>query len=98
MRAQQVNDKRIDDATGERRRFGSAILPPWCGKSPKINEVLPLLYPHGLSGQDFAPALEGFLGTGSGPSAAERRCLLVYVAVRVDGTKEAPRPRRRLPG
>jgi transposase-like protein len=53
-----------------RRRFASAILPPWCRKSPKINEVLPLLYLHGLSSQDFVPALESFLGTGSGLSAA----------------------------
>jgi hypothetical protein len=30
-----VNDKRDDEATGGRRRFASAILPPWCRKSPK---------------------------------------------------------------
>ena len=34
---------------GERARFSSAILPPWCRKTPKITEVLPLLYLHGLS-------------------------------------------------
>jgi transposase-like protein len=68
--APRVNDKRVDEATGERRRFSSAILPAWCRKSPKINEVLPLLYLHGLSSQDFAPALEGFLGSGAGLSAA----------------------------
>ena len=28
-------------------RFSSAILPPWCRKTPKISEVLPLLYLHG---------------------------------------------------
>src|SRR5256885_1027585 len=67
--APRVNDKRVDEATGERRRFSSVILPPWCRKSPKINEVLPLLYLHGLSSKDFVPALEGFLGTGSGLSA-----------------------------
>jgi transposase-like protein len=67
--APRVNDKRVDETTGERRRFSSVILPPWCRKSPKINEVLPLLYLHGLSSQDFVPALEGFLGTGSGLSA-----------------------------
>jgi transposase-like protein len=32
--------------------------------------VLPLLYLHGLSSQDFVPALEGFLGSGSGLSSA----------------------------
>jgi transposase-like protein len=68
--APRVNDKRVEQATGERRRFASAILPAWCRKSPKITEVLPLLYLHGLSSKDFVPALESFLGTGSGLSAA----------------------------
>src|SRR5512135_515691 len=68
--APRVNDKRVDDVTGERRRFSSAILPPWCRKSPKVSEVLPLLYLHGLSGNDFTPALEQFLGTSAGLSAA----------------------------
>jgi putative transposase len=68
--APRVNDKRVDEVTGARRRFASVILPAWCRKSPKINEVLPLLYLHGLSSQDFVPALEDFLGTGSGLSAA----------------------------
>ncbi len=67
--APRVNDKRVDEA-GVRRRFASVILPAWCRKSPKINEVLPLLYLHGLSSQDFVPALEGFLGSGAGLSAA----------------------------
>ena len=70
VRAPRVNDKRIDPATGERKRFASAILPPWCRKTPKIAEVLPLLYLHGLSGGDFVPALEQFLGTSAGLSAA----------------------------
>jgi transposase-like protein len=68
--APRVNDKRVDETTGERKRFASAILPAWCRKSPKVSEVLPLLYLHGLSSQDFVPALEQFLGTGSGLSAA----------------------------
>jgi len=68
--APRVNDKRLDELTGERRRFSSAILPPWCRKSPKVSEVLPLLYLHGLSGNDFGPALEQFLGTSAGLSAA----------------------------
>jgi putative transposase len=67
--APRVNDKRVDE-TGERQRFASAILPAWCRRSPKISEVLPLLYLHGLSSSDFGPALEQFLGTGSGLSAA----------------------------
>lgn len=68
--APRINDKRVDETTGQRRRFASGILPKWCRKSPKINEVLPLLYLHGLSSKDFVPALEQFLGTGSGLSAA----------------------------
>jgi hypothetical protein len=68
--APRVNDKRVDEATGQRKRFSSAILPPWCRKSPKVSDVLPLLYLHGLSGNDFAPTLEQFLGTSAGLSAA----------------------------
>jgi hypothetical protein len=70
VKAPRVNDKRVDEATGERKRFSSAILPPWCRKSPKISEVLPLLYLHGLSSGDFVPALEQFLGSSAGLSSA----------------------------
>ena len=68
--APRVNDERVDQETGERQRFSSKILPAWSRKSPKVAEVLPLLYLHGLSSLDFAPALEQFLGSGSGLSAA----------------------------
>ena len=68
--APRVNDKRVDPETGQRKRFRSQVLPPWCRKSPKIAEVLPLLYLHGLSSGDFVPALEGFLGSAAGLSAA----------------------------
>jgi putative transposase len=61
--APRVNDKRVDPATGERRWFRSVILPPWCRKSPKVSEVLPLLYLHGLSTGDFVAALERGGGT-----------------------------------
>ena len=70
VRAPRVNDKRTDQATGQRRRFASAILPAWSRKSPRVAEVLPLLYLHGLSSNDFAPALEQFLGSDAGLSAA----------------------------
>ncbi|MEU0413544.1 IS256 family transposase [Streptomyces griseorubiginosus] len=70
VKAPRVNDKRVDAETGERKRFSSAILPPWCRKSPKISEVLPLLYLHGLSSGDFVPALEQFLGSSAGLSPA----------------------------
>jgi transposase-like protein len=68
--APRVNDRRTDPDTGERKRFSSAILPPWCRKTPKITEVLPLLYLHGLSSGDFVPALGQFLGSPAGLSAA----------------------------
>ena len=70
VQAPRVNDKRVDPETGERQRFSSTILPAWARKSPKVADVLPLLYLHGLSSLDFAPALEQFLGTGAGLSAA----------------------------
>ena len=34
VRQPRVNDKRVDEATGERKRFASAILPAWARKSP----------------------------------------------------------------
>ena len=52
------------------RRFCSAILPPWCRKTPKITEVFPLLYLHGLSSGDFVPALGQFLGSTAGLSGS----------------------------
>jgi transposase-like protein len=70
VRAPRVNDRRVDPATGERVRFRSVILPPWCRKSPKVAEVLPLLYLHGLSTGDFVPALAAFFGSAAGLSAA----------------------------
>lgn len=70
VKAPRVNDRRVDGTTGERKRFRSAILPPYMRRSPKVSEVLPLLYLHGLSTGDFAPALEEFFGTGAGLSPA----------------------------
>ncbi len=68
--APRVNDRRVDEATGERSRFRSQILPPYVRRSPKVNEVLPLLYLHGMSSLDFVPALAEFFGTEAGLSAA----------------------------
>ena len=67
--APRVNDRRVDESTGERKRFSSKILAPWCRRSPKVS-VLPLLYLHGLSSGDFVPALEQFLGSAAGLSPA----------------------------
>src|SRR3954452_12178066 len=68
--APRVNDRRVDPDTGARMRFCSAILPPWCRKTPKITEVLPLLYLDGLSSGDFVPALGQFLGSTAGLSGS----------------------------
>ena len=61
IRSPRVNDKR-EDENGERQRFSSAILPPYMRRSPKVSEVLPVLYLRGLSTGDFRPALRSLLG------------------------------------
>jgi putative transposase len=70
IRAPRVNDRRVDTETGGRRRFSSSIIAPWCRKSPKVSEVLPLMYLHGMSSGDFAPALSEFFGSAAGLSAS----------------------------
>jgi putative transposase len=77
VRGPRVNDKRVDEETGERRRFSSKILPAYARRSPKVTEVLPILYLRGLSTGDFRPALEDLLGedaSGLSPSTISRLC------------------------
>ena len=62
VRAPRVNDRRVDAQTGERKRFSSRILLKYARRSPKVTEVLPILYLRGLSTGDFRPALEDLLG------------------------------------
>jgi len=64
IRAPRVHDRR------EGRRFSSYILPKYARRSPKVAEVLPILYLRGLSSGDFAPALAEFFGTDAGLSAS----------------------------
>ena len=52
------------------RRFTSAILPPWARRSPKVADVLPVLYLRGISTKDFEPALAEFFGSEAGLSAS----------------------------
>ena len=61
VRAPRVNDKRVT-AAGARQRFTSRILPPYMRRSPKVAEVLPILYLRGLSTGDFRHALPVLLG------------------------------------
>jgi transposase-like protein len=71
VRAPRINDKRIEEETGKRKRFSSRILPKYARRSPKVTEVLPILYLHGLSTGDFGPALRDLLGEdASGLSAS----------------------------
>jgi putative transposase len=48
VRALRVNDKRVEEVTGERKRFSSRILPAYARRSPKVGEVIPILYLRGL--------------------------------------------------
>lgn len=68
VEAPRVNDKR------DGHKFSSSILPAYMRRSPKVTEVLPVLYLRGLSTGDFAPALAGFLGSDAGlsPSTISR--------------------------
>lgn len=76
VRAPRVNDKRVD-GDGERQKFSSRILPAYARRSPKVGEVIPILYLRGLSTGDFRPALEGLLGedaAGLSSSSVSRLC------------------------
>jgi putative transposase len=61
LKAPRVNDRRRDEQ-GQRQRFTSRILPRYMRRSPKVAEVLPILYLRGLSTSDFRPALASLLG------------------------------------
>jgi len=56
VEAPRVHDRRPD------QRFTSQILPPYMRRSPKVAEVLPILYLRGLSTGDFREALPVLLG------------------------------------
>ena len=64
VKAPRVHDPRPDHG------FTPAILPRYMRRSPKVTEVLPVLYLRGLSTGDFAPTLEGFFGSDAGLSAS----------------------------
>lgn len=75
IQAPRVNDRRIDPETGECQRFSPRILPAYARRSPKVTEVLSVLYLRGLSTGDFAPALRDLLGedaSGLSPSSIQR--------------------------
>jgi putative transposase len=61
VKAPRINDKRVDEH-GNRQKFTSQILPPYMRRTPKVAEVIPVLYLRGLSTGDFKPALTSLLG------------------------------------
>ena len=72
----EVSAPRVDDRR-EGEHFSSAILPAYMRKSPKVTEVLPILYLRGLSTGDFAPALGEFFGAEAGLSVSSINRLTV---------------------
>ena len=58
----EVQAPRVDDRRPG-HRFTSSILPPYMRRSPKVEEVLPLLYLRGLSTGDFKEASGALWGT-----------------------------------
>ena len=74
VRAPRFDDRRQGE-DGCRRSFRSQILPPYMRRSPKVAEVLPILYLRGLSTGDFKEGLVALLGdeaSGLSPTAITR--------------------------
>ena len=59
LRAPRVKDRRPG------QKFSSKILPAYLRKSPKVENLLPVLYLKGLSSSDFRSALTEFFGEGT---------------------------------
>ncbi len=56
----RVEDRGLDES-GRRRRFRSAILPPYLRKSRAVADLIPWLYLKGVSTRDFSEALATLL-------------------------------------
>ena len=67
LKAPRVNDRRHDEQ-GQRQRFSSRILPPYMRRSPKVAEVLPILYLR----RRFPPRAGRLAGRGRGRSVADQ--------------------------
>jgi putative transposase len=77
VRAPRVDDRRIDPVSGERVRFRSVILPPWCRKSPNWPRCW---HCHTCLGCPTATSCRvgGVLRVGAGLSAAVVRLLAAW--------------------
>lgn len=61
VKAPRVNDKRRD-ASGNRIRFHSNLLPPYLRRTKAMEELIPWLYLKGVSTGDFSEALASIVG------------------------------------
>jgi transposase-like protein len=69
------NRGKVKDENGEVIDFESRIAPRYVRKSMTVEETIPLLYLHGLSTNDFIPALKKMFGekaAGLSPSTVSR--------------------------
>jgi transposase-like protein len=87
----RVNDKRTDPGTGERKRFSSAILPPWARKITKLTEQWKAgqraFAARDLSGVDYIYLQADGIHVNI-RLEEHKLCLLVMIGVRADGRKE----------
>jgi putative transposase len=59
----RVDDRKLTDYGID--RFSSKILPPFMRRVPTIDKLVPVLYLHGISTDDFPKALESIIGPGA---------------------------------
>ena len=85
VRAPRVNDCRVDEEDGERRRFKSVIVPPYMRRCAKVSEVLPLLY----------LPMDSLAGTSSQPSRSSLAPRLVFRRRASPGSPSGSNPRGR---
>ena len=86
VRQPRVNDRRIDEASGQRKRFTSAILPAWARKSPQQDEAKTFSQ-RSLAETDYVYVWVDGIHLKVRLNQ-DKVCLLVMVGVRADGTKE----------
>ena len=64
--APRVDDRRVEEATGERRRFRSSILPPWCRRQPEGDRGAAAAVPARAVQQGLRAGVGGVLRVGGG--------------------------------